>query len=210
LSGDDSLIPVSDEQAKLGQKALEVLSEFGGFLRQVLGTVPEDLVGLCGGDWLKVRRAQNFAAMLNKSRDHLRKRGVREPQPANLKVALPIFEAAANEGREELQDIWARLLATAADPKRAGQVRSEFIEIARQMEPLDATVLLEMQKRVRPSPTVREHFAKSLGKPIDEVELSLSNLYQLGLTLDTNVTPLSTAPSIFTVKGREFMRAVND
>jgi hypothetical protein len=50
-----SLVPISDEQAKLGQKALEVLQGLGGFLREIFGTVPEDLVGYFGGDLLKVR-----------------------------------------------------------------------------------------------------------------------------------------------------------
>ncbi len=55
----DELIPISDEQAKLLQEALKTLRSVGGYLREVLGTVPEDLVGLLGGDWLKVRRAEN-------------------------------------------------------------------------------------------------------------------------------------------------------
>src|SRR6266481_2749018 len=105
----DELIPISDEQAKLLQEALKTLRSVGGYLREVLGTVPEDLVGLLGGDWLKVRRAENVVVLLQKYRERLEARGVKETQPANLTIALPLFQAAANESREQLQDMWARL-----------------------------------------------------------------------------------------------------
>lgn len=53
MSG-DSLIPISDEQAKLGQEALKTLQGLGGFLKETFGTLPQDIVGLLGGDYLKV------------------------------------------------------------------------------------------------------------------------------------------------------------
>jgi hypothetical protein len=54
MSDSGSLIPISDEQARAIQEALKTLQGFGGFLRETFGTVPEDLVGVLGGDWLKV------------------------------------------------------------------------------------------------------------------------------------------------------------
>jgi hypothetical protein len=71
-----SLIPISDEQAKLGQKAIEALQGLGGFLREVFGTIPEDLVGYFGGDLLKVRRAENFARIAQEARERLNARGI--------------------------------------------------------------------------------------------------------------------------------------
>jgi hypothetical protein len=56
-----SIIPISDEQAKAFKAALEVLSGIGGYLKDTLGTVPEDLVGILGGDWLRVRRREHRA-----------------------------------------------------------------------------------------------------------------------------------------------------
>jgi hypothetical protein len=46
MVSDNSLIPISDEQAKLGQEALKVLRGLGSFLEKVLGSVPEDLSGV--------------------------------------------------------------------------------------------------------------------------------------------------------------------
>ena len=56
----DSIIPVSDEQAKAIQEALKTLQRFGGFVADTLGTVPQDVIGLLGADWIKVRRAENL------------------------------------------------------------------------------------------------------------------------------------------------------
>jgi hypothetical protein len=51
-------------------------------------------------------------------------------------VALLLLIAAADEDRQELQDLWARLLAAAADPKRTKSFRGAFIDVA-----MDAVVL---------------------------------------------------------------------
>src|SRR3954469_19735767 len=108
MSNSNILIPVSDEQAKAIQEALKTLQGFGGFLRETFGTVPKDVVGLLGGDWLKVRGAGNLARIRHKARERLRARRVEAPEPSSLSIALPIFIAAADESRDELQDIWAR------------------------------------------------------------------------------------------------------
>jgi hypothetical protein len=69
MSDPESLILITDEQAKALQEALRTLQGIGGFLKQTFGTVPEDLVGLLGGDWLKARRLENFARIAGKARD---------------------------------------------------------------------------------------------------------------------------------------------
>ena len=43
---DDNLIPISDEQAKLGQEAIGAARDLGGYLAKILGDLPQDLVGL--------------------------------------------------------------------------------------------------------------------------------------------------------------------
>jgi hypothetical protein len=39
----DNLIPISDEQAKLGQEIVKAFHGLGAFLAQALGSTPEDL-----------------------------------------------------------------------------------------------------------------------------------------------------------------------
>jgi hypothetical protein len=60
----DGLIPITDEQAKLGQEIVKAFRGLGSFLDKALGSTPEDLIGYFGGDRLRVRRAENMARML--------------------------------------------------------------------------------------------------------------------------------------------------
>jgi hypothetical protein len=203
------LVPISDEQAKAIQEALRTLRGVGAFLEKALGGVPEDLVGLLGGDWLRVRRAENMVKMIERAKERLEARGVEEPEPANLTIALPILRAAADESREELRDIWARLLAAAMDPSRANRVRAAFIETAKGMEPLDAALLRQVhqqrgQLRGKVDLKVRQNVMSQLHVVGDEIEVSLQNLIKLGLLEKKG------RETVMTVFGGQFLRAISD
>ena len=58
---------------------------FGGWLKETLGTLPEDLVGYFGGDWLKVRRAENAARIIEKARARLAARN-EGPQQSSISI----------------------------------------------------------------------------------------------------------------------------
>jgi Abortive infection alpha len=205
--------PIGDEQAKAVQEAskaigeaLKTLQGFGGFLRDMFGTVPEDVAALLGGNWLKVRRIENLARILGKARERLRARRVEAPEPASLSIALPILVAAADESRDELQDIWASLLAAAADPARAKAFRIAFIEAVKKMDPLDAAVLQSAQAFGGDiTGKVRNDLAQRLHASRDETDVSIANLEKLELVRPTN--PPNAVVSPF---GREFLRAVSD
>jgi hypothetical protein len=207
MSDSGSLIPISDEQAKAIQEALKTLRGLGGFLEKTFGTVPQDLVGLLGGDWLKVRRAENIARILEKTRERLRARRLETTEPASLSIALPILIAAADESRDELQDIWAALLAAAADPTRAKSFRIAFIDAVKKMDPLDAAVLRGVSEMAGGtiSGHHRNEMASQLNVSRDEIDISVANLEKLGLLLAS-----SHPTSGLTAFGREFLRAVSD
>jgi hypothetical protein len=213
MSDSGAPIPISDEQAKAIQEgskaiqeALKTLQGFGGFLREMFGTIPEDVVALLGGNWLKVRRAENLVRILDKARERLRARRVETPEPASLSIVLPILVAAADESRDELQDIWASLLAATADPARARSFRIAFIDAVKKMDLLDAAVL---------------HYANGIGGGIsgetrngaaaqlhasrDEVDVSVANLEKLELMRVVNAMSVGISPF-----GREFLRAVSN
>jgi len=195
----DSVIPGSDEQAK------KALRGSGGFLKKTFGTIPEDIVGLLAGDWLKVRRAENLARTAEKAKEHLKARGVETSEPASLSLTLPIFVAAAEESRDELQDLWARLLAAAADPSRVSLLRIRFIEAAKKMDPLDAHVLSQVRSQGgRVASTGLNALAAELGVTRDQIDVSCENLRELGLLMgDLHSALLSSL-------GREFLRVVSD
>jgi hypothetical protein len=89
MSDGGGLIPISDEQAKAIQEALKALQGVGGFLKETLGTVPQDLVGYLGRDWLGVRRAENLSRILEKARERLKARGAKAAEPASLSICCP-------------------------------------------------------------------------------------------------------------------------
>jgi hypothetical protein len=101
----DGLIPITDEQAKLGQEIVKAFRELGSFLGRALGSTPEDLIGYLGGDWLHIRRAENIAGMLYQAQERLAVLGMGATTPAPLSLALPILQGAADEDREELVDL---------------------------------------------------------------------------------------------------------
>jgi Abortive infection alpha len=201
-----SLVPISDEQAKLGQEALKVLRGLGSFLEKVLGSVPEDLIGYLGGDWLRVRRAENLANLMHRAKARLETWGVEAPIPPSLSVTLPLFRDAADESREELQELWARLLAAAMDPSRADRVRARFFDALQKLDPLDARVLACLHGRGGGAyESQRNEMAGELGISRDEVEVSLANLRRVELAFEPEGNLIA-----ITALGREFLRAVAD
>jgi hypothetical protein len=206
MSDSGNVTPITDEQAKAIQEAIKALRGLGGFLREAVGTVPEDLVGYLGGDWLKVRRRENLVRLLERFRERLNARKTKIKEPISLSVALPLFRAAADESRDELQDLWARLLAAAADPSRASHFRQAFIETAKRMDPLDAAVLssLQGQQGGGVSSTGLNGLAVELGVSRDQIEVSCGNLKKLELVGGSQNS------SFLLPFGREFLRAVSD
>ncbi len=199
---------VNDEQAKavqegakLGVKALEVVEAAGGWVSDVLGDVPKNLVGVLGGDRLRCYRDANLNKAAAKAREYREARGVTDPQPVSLTIAVPLLQAAAEESRPELQDLWARLLANATDPKR-NTVRLNFIEAVKRMEPLDALVL----QKVKTSPNSRDAFAQTFKVPPDQVEIAFENLTTIGCLVA--VPGRGPANPDLTAFGRELMRAL--
>jgi hypothetical protein len=205
MSDTRSVIPITDAQAKAIEEAIKTLRGLGGFLKETFGTVPQDLVGLLGGDWLKVRRAENLVRILQRVKERLEARHVKTPEPASLSIGLPILVAAADESRQELQDIWARLLAAAADPSRASRFRIAFIEAAKRMDPLDAPFLVSLHRHGgRADGTVLNSISSELKISRDEIDVSWNNLKKLELlTLDNHNAVISSF-------GREFLRALSD
>jgi len=212
----NSLIPVSDEQAKAIGITVEALHSLLGWCGKVLGTIPEDLVGLLIGDKLHLRRAKNLLGYQAEVDQLLRARGVPNPQEVSASVALPLLEGAQNESRSELRDIWARLLANAMDPTRAGRVRTSLVELVKSFDPADALAIQEMGRvggavgdpNIQ-APTQMDKMAASLGLTFDVLDVSLERLVEFEClirrtpTKEENRRLFSLAP-----KGRLLLAAI--
>jgi hypothetical protein len=129
-----------------------------------------------------------------------------KPIPPSLSVTLPLFRDAADESREELQELWARLLAAAMDPSRADRVRARFFDALQKLDPLDARVLACLHGRGGGAyEGQRNEMAGELGISRDEVEVSLANLRRVELAFEPQGNLIA-----ITALGREFLRAVAD
>ena len=59
------------------------------------------------------------------------------------KLALPIFQNASIEDDESLHDLWAKLLVASIDPA-IKKPRTAFIDIIKQLEPIDVNIMKEL------------------------------------------------------------------
>jgi hypothetical protein len=122
-----------EETAKTAGKALELV--------QAAAPAIAEMYGFLIGDTIKHARAKRLERMAAKANKRLADRGVTEKAETPENIGIPLLEAAQTESREEMIDLWARLLANAMDPNRVGDVRSEYIEIIRKFEPLDVRIM---------------------------------------------------------------------
>jgi hypothetical protein len=220
----DDLMPITDEQAKaiqegakLAGQSLETARALGGYLAKVLGTLPEDLVGYLGADWIKVKRAENLIAMTRRAEERLRFRGV-IPQPVSLALGLPLLHAAAEEDREELVELWSGLLASAMDPYKRSRVRSSFIDKIKRLDPVDALVLSKLDAILTMNPENHlAYISHQLDLPQSQVEVAFGNLFDVGFIIPrAGIHPSGASTLIawrdanLTALGREFLLSVSD
>jgi hypothetical protein len=190
------MLPITDEQAKLGQEVVKALRGSGSYLADILGDLPKDFLGQLIGDRVKARRIEKAAVLWKKTQERLRDLGVHEPEPPSLKFAIPILEAAVDEDNEGLQDLWARLLAASMDPKRRDGMRQSFVETVKQMDPMDALVLEAIRENgdAQWAPSGAQAVGTSLSCSRDEAIVSFEHLAKLGCVYFKDSTGPRIAP----------------
>jgi hypothetical protein len=197
--------------AKTTGQALDVIHDTGGYLRGVFGDVPTDLIGVLGGAWLHEHHKRLRDALRRRTEQILQERDVKEAVELSPNIAAALIAGAQEEGREELMELWARLLASAMNPATRNDVRHSFIEVLKVMDPTDALVLAELYKRnlsavsrggtSRPETTTIHNLAEAINRRSDDVETSVKHLSSLGFFDPANQEWFATAFN------REFMRS---
>jgi hypothetical protein len=180
---DENTPKALEEGAKTLGKGLDLVGGLGAYMAQAFGGVPQNLVGVLIGDWLIHKRVRRWADLQAATKRYLDQRGVTEPyEDVSPSVAVPLIEAAIDEDRPELADLWARLLAAALDPKRRANVRQNVIRTLKQMEPLDAAVLQAVYENggEQWTPTGGDYLVTKFECAQDEVLVSFENLKKLG------------------------------
>jgi hypothetical protein len=145
-----------EETAKTGGKLIDAGSNVGAYIERVIGRAPDNIVGLLIGDWLIHKRIRRWAELQAETSEYLKRWQVKEPfEEASPSLAIPLVEAAVDENREGLKQLWAKLLAASIDPKRREFVRQSFVSTVKQMDPLDAAVFQKISENQNWSPTIR-------------------------------------------------------
>ena len=178
------------ETAKTGRALIESGSDLARFVGKALGTVPEDTVGLLGGDLLHELHIRNLDKISRKTEEILRQRGVEEPEPIGPKALLPALEAVSEEGDETLQDMWASLLANAMDPNKDTSLEQLFIDTLGQMEPIDVLAFKTMAEKAPHEALNNKDLAERLDRRETRVAVSTNRLTDLGVLREMGSTGL--------------------
>jgi hypothetical protein len=193
----------TEATAKAAGQGLEIVHDTGGYLKSVFGDLIVHGVGWLIGDWVGQKRLRHFDALCRRTLEILHERDVKAPIELSPNQAMDLLTGAQDEGRPELAELWARLLANAMDPKLRN-VRHSFIEAVKMMDPPDVLVLVELYKRSLvavarntddPRRTTIFNLATDIDLRPDDVEVSLRHLQSMGFleqpdrNLDWLVTP---------------------
>lgn len=213
---EDELSKAVPEALKFSTKALEIGGKLGSFLSRVFGAVPEDMVGVLGGDYLHHIRIRNAEKLMERTSEILKDRSIKKDTiPLSPNIALLLLNAAQDESREELQELWARMLANAMDPNRSSVIRQSVIAAVKAFDPLDAKVI-EAAFKLLSEDVVNVLASKvldSCGASLGEFEVSLKNLQDLKcierFTKQSETSLKTTASITITYFGREILRACN-
>jgi hypothetical protein len=202
---DEASAKAIEQTAILGQKLTDMVTGGGRWLANVIGHLPHNLVGIAD-DRVAHYRARRWIEMNEDLEKDLLDRGVKDRVEPSLTVLMPLLEAAIDENRAELKDIWRRLLANAYDPSRAGRVRLSFIVLAKKLDPVDALVLRKLldatNGHLKPNP--RDYVSAALDVSSIEVMVSFGNLQELNLIWTQN----QPHNALLTDKGHSFLNAV--
>ncbi len=168
-----------EESAKATNNAIDLVREGG----RAIGPAIADIYGLLIGDQVAGARKRRLDAIARKTKKILHDRDVKDQQELPEDIAIPLLEAAQSEPRESIQDLYAALLANAMDKRFSEDVRPEFIETVKELQPIDAVVLKFARDRYNePSQRVfgSNHVYDALKKyRPTAIEVSLETLQRL-------------------------------
>lgn len=129
------------EVAKATKTGIEATEKLGRFVSRITNEPIETIMGILN-DRLQFMRWERRLRLVERAKEILDKRKIEgHIRIIPPKLALPIVENASLEENNELQDLWANLLASALDPNFTGTIRSAYIDIIKQLEVVDAHVL---------------------------------------------------------------------
>ena len=186
---------MGDIAASTAGQLVQAVRDFGGWFGKHLDGPVGEVAGMLQ-DRLKFARAARVIRLAERFKFALDASGrpvTIQSLPTNF--SLQILEEGSMEEDDELQDVWARLLANACDPAARVSPRRSHITMIKEMTPLDAMVF-EAIYSVPPDDGTKkailtyelpERASDATGanldllpKPKQEVVVSISNLERIG------------------------------
>jgi hypothetical protein len=167
----------AQEIAKVADNVIDAARSAAPFFNRVLGNPIVDFVGITVADPLRFIRTLSLEWYARRVDEILAKRESKKPKGVPPRLALEILDAAQDETRDEIRELWAHLIANAMDEDTRSLVRIEFVTILKQLNPLDALVLQRLS-------TVADFInpnSFAQGQHLDTNDAALSFLYLLDL-----------------------------
>ena len=148
------------EVAKATGQGIDLVKKIGTFFSRIMD---EPIAATCGmlADTLKFKRWERQVKLIEKVEQIMKEKRIEGKfTPIEPKLALPIFHNASLENNELLHDLWAKLLVSAMDPSYQAKTRTAYIDIIKQLDPLDVKILKKMnvvyQKKISTSTFFKE------------------------------------------------------
>jgi hypothetical protein len=159
-----------DEQQLLKVGAESAIKPFANLIERLFGG-PADQMGGMLEDGLKVRRMLRQIKLYRKLQKKIEDAGF-DPRQIPDTIWVPSLQLASLEDDEDLQEIWANLLANAADPRADNPVTASFPVILKELTAREVKFLDTLYERTRSQPRA--------GAPVTEKQLTneeLLNVY---------------------------------
>jgi hypothetical protein len=175
--------------AQFGTQTVKATEKILGFISRVFKEPAETTAGIVG-DRLKLFQWERQVAYVDKVNGILVAKGVADTRAVYPKYALPILENASLEDQEDIQFLWAKLMANAMDPASQVDLQMAFIEIIKNLTTLDVKILNKIYESLVNSGSdkyekvldiiiTKDEICKVMSITSKEYEISIFNLFRM-------------------------------
>ena len=153
------------------------------------------------GDGIAYWRLLNLVKILKKVEILFKKNNI-SPQKINLKTLMPLIEYSSLEEDVGLSEKWAALLANAANPETSKNIRPAFVEILKELTPIEVKILddiynkitITTRNNIQHDPVTRDYIIEKFQLEIDEYDVLIENLIRVNLCMPPSVGGLTFGP----------------
>lgn len=183
MSDTEETAKAVQEVAKTTSNALDKAAELSRFLAKVVGPAIEDL-GAIAKQYTEYWKLRNALSLQEKFERVLAERGNPALTSLSLRVGLPLLDAAVTEDEEQLQTLWANLLASAMSETEVSAVTKTYVEILKQIDIVDAefiAALYSMHLHAVVNGKHNSYINPKKTRNVVQISVAINNLERLGL-----------------------------